>query len=72
MIDVFRQKVWLAEPETRESFKQLIEYVDVWDKILDRKLAHAIAAAVGHTEKNLHPFYKHLEEVHDRLRSEIS
>jgi hypothetical protein len=72
MIDVFRQKMWLAEPETREFFKKLIEYVDVWDKILDRKLPHAIAAAVGHTEINLHPFYKHLEEVHDRLRSEIS
>jgi hypothetical protein len=72
MIDVFREKMWLAQPETREFFKQLVEYVDVWDKILARKLPHVIAAAVGHTEKNLHPFYKHLEEMHDRLRSEIS
>lgn len=72
MIDVFRQKMWLAQPETREYFKQLVEYVDVWDKILARTLPHSIAPAVGHTEKNLHPFYEHLEEVHDRLRSEIS
>jgi hypothetical protein len=34
MIDVFRDKMWIAEPETREYFKGLIEFVDVWDKIL--------------------------------------
>jgi hypothetical protein len=28
MIDVFRDKMWLAEPETREYFKNLIEFVD--------------------------------------------
>jgi hypothetical protein len=72
MMDVFREKMWLAEPETREFFKKLVEYVDVWDKILASKLPHSIAAAVGHTEMNLHPFYQHLEKVHDRLRSEIS
>ena len=72
MIDVFRQKMWLAQPETREYFKQLVEYVDVWDKTLARTLPHSIASAVGHTEKNLHPFYDHLEAMHDKLRSEIS
>lgn len=72
MIDVFRERMWLAEPETRTFFGQLIEYVDIWDKILARKLPHSIAAAVGHTEKNLQPFYTHLEQVSDRLRSEIS
>ena len=29
MIDVFRDKMWLAEPETRKYFKSLIEFVDV-------------------------------------------
>ena len=72
MIDVFRQKMWLAQPETREYFKQLVEYVDVWDKTLARTLPHSIVSAVGHTEKNLHPFYDHLEAMHDKLRSEIS
>ena len=72
MIDVFREKMWLAEPETREFFKQLVEYVDVWDKILDQKLPRSIASAVGHTERNLQPFYQHLEKMHDRLRAEVS
>jgi hypothetical protein len=71
MIDVFREKMWLAQPETREFFSQLVEYVDVWDKILARKLPNSIASSVGHTERNLHPFYRHLQEMHDRLRMEV-
>jgi hypothetical protein len=72
MIDVFRDKMWLAEPETRKYFQNLIEFVDVWDKILADKLPRSVAPAIGHTEQNLHPFYQHLEEVHDQIRSEIS
>jgi hypothetical protein len=72
MISTFRDKMWLADPETRKFFPELIEFVDVWDKILADKLPHAVAPAIGHTEENLKPFYKHLEEMHDKLRTEIS
>jgi hypothetical protein len=69
MMNVFREKMWLAEPETREYFPGLIEFVDVWDKILDDRLPRSIAPAIGHTESNLKPFYEHLEQEHDRLRA---
>jgi hypothetical protein len=72
MINVFRDKMFLAEPETRQYFGQLIEFVDVWDKILADKLPPSVAPAINHTEANLSPFYTHLEEVHDRLRREVS
>jgi hypothetical protein len=71
MVNVFRTKMWLAEPETRVHFPVLIEFVDVWDKILSDRLPREIAPAIGHTEANLKPFYSHLEATHDRLRSEI-
>jgi hypothetical protein len=71
MIDVFRDKMWLAEPETREYFKGLIEFVDVWDKMLADKLPRSVAPAIGHTEQKLFPFYRHLEKMHDQIRSEI-
>lgn len=63
--------MWLAEPETRKFFPQLIEFVDVWDKILADKLPRSITTTIKHTEQNLIPFYEHIAEVHDRLRSEI-
>jgi hypothetical protein len=69
MIDVFREKMWLAETRTREYFPGLIEFVDVWDRILDGRLQRNIAPAIGHTESNLKPFYEHLEQEHDRLRA---
>jgi hypothetical protein len=71
MIDTFREKMWLAEPETREYFGQLVEFVDVWDKILADKLPRSVARAINHTEANLKPFYTHLQDVHDRLRRDI-
>ncbi|QOZ07253.1 hypothetical protein [Bradyrhizobium sp. CCBAU 51765] len=72
MIDIFRDKMWLAEPETRNYFGQFVEFVDVWDKILENKLPRSVAPTINHTEANLAQFYTHLQEVHDRLRREIS
>ena len=71
MIDVFRDKMWLAEPETRECFEGLIEFIDVWDKILADNLPRSVGSAIGHTEQKLHPFYRHLGKMHDQIRSEI-
>jgi hypothetical protein len=72
MIDVFREKMWLAEKETRQYFPILVEFVDVWDKIHDDRLPRSIAPVIGHTESNLKPFYDHLESENDRLRALIS
>jgi hypothetical protein len=72
MISTFREKMWLAEPETRGYFGQLVEFVDVWDKILADKLPRSVAITIKHTEENLKPFYQHLAEMHDRFRTEIS
>jgi hypothetical protein len=72
MIKIFRDKMSLAEPETREHFKRLIEFVDVWDKVLEDGLPSLVAPAIGHTQQNLYPFYGHLEKMHERLRSKVS
>jgi hypothetical protein len=71
MISVFREKMWLADPQTRAYFPALVEFVDVWDKILTDRLPASVAPAIGHSEGNLKPFYEHLERMHDRIRSEI-
>ena len=71
MVNVFRSKIWLAEPATRDHFAKLVEFVFVWDKLLDERLPSAVAPAIGHTEQNLKPFYAHLEEMTDKLRRKI-
>jgi len=72
MVTIFQQKMWLAEPETRPFLPKLVEFVYVWDKILNGRLPPEIAGVIGHTEENLKPFCTHLEQMHDRLRSKIS
>ncbi|MGJ4910604.1 MULTISPECIES: hypothetical protein [unclassified Bradyrhizobium] len=71
MADLFRDKMWLAEPETREFYSSFIEFVDIWEKVLSRKLPAWAAVNAGHGEAKMAPFYEHLENVHDRLRREI-
>jgi len=72
MVNVFREKMWLAEPETRTHFSTLVEFVDVWDKILAERIPVSVVPALGHSEENLRPFYRHLETTHDNLRASIA
>jgi hypothetical protein len=71
MVRVFRENKWLAEPETRNHFSALIEFVDVWDKVLSDRIPRSAAPAIGHTEENLKAFYSNLAATHDRLRAEL-
>jgi len=55
MISIFRDKMWLAELGTREFFGKLIEFVDVWEKILDKELPYWVAPTINHTEATCIP-----------------
>ena len=69
MIEVFRKRMWLAEPETREYLPQLIEFVDVWERRMRDAMPDEVVLAIEHSEENLRSFYDHLATTHDRLRS---
>ena len=68
MIRVFRANLWLAEPETREYYPTLLNFVSVWDRWLERSLPREVIAGIGHKEQTLHPFYDHLAKTFDHLR----
>ena len=72
MLKILRDNLWLAEPETRNHFRQLLEFVDVWDRSLAGALPHEVLAKLGHREMQLSPFYSHIQEVHDRLRWQLT
>ena|SRR6185312_11068524 len=71
MVETFREKMWLAEPETRTYFSTFIEFTDVWERVLRDALSLEIAPAIAHTEDNVKPFYAHVESTHDRLRQSL-
>jgi hypothetical protein len=68
MLETFREKMWLAEPETRQYLSALIEFVDVWERHIRGTMPGEVVLEINHTEQNLHPFYEHLTQTHDRLR----
>lgn len=72
MLETFREKMWLAEPETRQYLAGLIEFVDVWERHIRGTMPGEVVAEINHTEQNLHPFYEHLTQTHDRLRTLIA
>lgn len=72
MINIFRDKLWLAEPETRAFFPMLVEFVDLWERHLREALPVEVVNEMGHTEAKLHPFYDHLERTMDTLRKKLA
>ena len=68
MLKTFREKIWLAQTETRRYFSQLIEFVDVWERHIRGTMPTQVIEEIKHTEQNLHPFYDHMETMHELLQ----
>lgn len=71
MVNLFRDNIWLAEPETKEFFRPLLEFVEVWERWLAKTLPPEVIEALEHGEESLHPFYDHLKNKHGELREKL-
>ncbi len=71
MAKLFRDNYWLAHPETRGHYQELIEFVELWERWLAKSIPAEVIQRLEHTEDRLKPFYEHLEKKHDLLRSSI-
>jgi len=69
MVDLFREKYWLADFETRQYFTPLVEFVEGWNRFLTRTHSAEVLRRVDVKEDKLLPFYEHLEKTHDSLRN---
>ena len=71
MAKLFRDNYWLAHPETRAHYQELIEFVELWERWLAKSIPAEVIQRLEHTEDRLKPFYAHLEKKYDLLRSSI-
>jgi hypothetical protein len=71
MVDLFRERMALAEPSTVEHFGALVEFVDLWDRWLDRTIPPEVVTELDHSEEKLAPFYADLAEQVGRLKDEL-
>lgn len=72
MLEIFRKNYWLAEPDTREHYPILVEYVESWNRSLAGGVSGEIIQKIGHTEANLRPFYDELEKRTEHLRLHLA
>jgi hypothetical protein len=71
MVDLFRDKYWLADTDTKEFYPKLVEYVEIWNRNEANSMPVGVLKLLNYEEANLHPFYEHLQQRHDDLRQKI-
>jgi len=71
MVKIFRDKMWLADPDTKEHLPKLLEFVEIWERWLAKSLPREVIEALGHEEKDLDTFYAHLQNRLIELRNKI-
>lgn len=72
MLTIFRDGYWLAEPETRKFYNELVEYVEGWNRSKGKGVTGETMREIGHSEGKLKPFYEELEKRTEILRFELS
>lgn len=71
MVELFRECYWLAEPETRAFYGDLVEFVEVWNRWIDKALPVEVLKRLEHGEDRLVPFYEHVEQTHNAIRQKL-
>jgi len=68
---LFRECYWLAEPETRTHYADLLEFIEVWNRWIDKALPPEVLERLNHGEDNLTSFYEHIEQMHTAIRQKL-
>lgn len=71
ILDLFTEKYWLADDDTRAFYQGYLEYVEIWNRHLAESIPGEVITKLGHAEKNNYPFYEHLEQKISALQREV-
>ncbi len=71
MLDIFTDKYWLADEDTRSYYQEFLKFVEIWERHLAEALPGEVIVKLEHNEQKLYPFYEHIEQKLSVLQSEI-
>lgn len=71
MLDLFTEKYWLADEDTRAYYQDFVEFVDIWERYLAEALPREVLRKLEHSEENVLPFYEHAEQKLSALQKDI-
>jgi hypothetical protein len=72
VLDLFTDKYWLADEDTRAYYQDFLEFVEIWERHLAGALPGDVIRKLGHTEENVLPLYEHVERKLSALQDEIN
>lgn len=72
ILDLFTEKYWLADEDTRVYYQDFLEFVEVWERYLAEALPAEVIRKLEHSEENVLPFYEHIEQRLSALQEEIN
>lgn len=72
MLDIFTEKYWLADSDTRVYYQDFLEFVEIWERYLAEALPGDVILKLEHTEETLKPFYQHIESKLTALQNEFN
>ncbi len=56
-----QQQMRIAKPANRHHYAALVEFVEAWNRFLDRPLSREVLRKIEQKEENLRPLYADLE-----------
>jgi hypothetical protein len=71
MAALFTANMQFAEEPTRKYFGTLVEFVELWNRQLQKPMPPEVVLSLNQSEKNLYPFYEDLETQFRRLRKQL-
>ena len=72
ILDLFTDKYWLADEDTRAYYQDFLEFVEIWERYLAEALPGDVIRKLGHSEDNVLPFYDHVERKLSALQEDIN
>jgi hypothetical protein len=71
MVELFTSKMHLAEFSTLQHFAVLLEFVEIWNRWLDKSLPGEVLTQLNHSEEKLYPFYEDLGNNFARMQQAL-
>lgn len=71
MIETYRDKMWLADHRARDYFRDLVTYVHIWERAINKTAPVEAQQRLKATEDSLEPFYQHIEQQLQALQDEL-
>lgn len=71
IVSLFRDNLWLADNDTQEYLPRLIEYVDLWERWLQKAIPLEVLQSVDKGGGSLRTLDEHLQKKHDQLQEKL-